>query len=203
MTSCLWENSMQMRYSLYRRFLVDLAYKIEPVVNAFQVVSFMRKKRHSTKCKVVKDNKTPGIKATISTWKVIDIQFNFALWLTDWMPKHEHRHKNFAGRFCLPPQPNGATQNYYSERIAIQSVQKKNWSTLNFMLQENASSWQCVVWMDKRTYVSLIHMSILTTIYWIYLLRPSPLIFHIWPCFHALYGQMPAIIKPPTKCVKL
>ena len=26
------------------------------------------------------------------------------------------------------------------------------------MLQENAPSWQCVVWMDKRTNVSLIHM---------------------------------------------
>ena len=33
-------------HGLYRRFLVDLAYLKEPVVNAFHVVSFTRKKRH-------------------------------------------------------------------------------------------------------------------------------------------------------------
>ena len=37
---------MQMSYGLYRRFYVDLAYLKEPVVNAFQMVSFTRKKRH-------------------------------------------------------------------------------------------------------------------------------------------------------------
>ena len=37
---------MQMSYGLYSRFLVDLAYLKEPVVKAFQVVSFTRKKRH-------------------------------------------------------------------------------------------------------------------------------------------------------------
>ena len=37
---------MQMSYGLYRCFLVDLAYLKEPVVNAIQVVSFTRKKRH-------------------------------------------------------------------------------------------------------------------------------------------------------------
>ena len=37
---------MQMGYGLYRRFLVDFAYLKEPVVNAFQVVSFTRKKHH-------------------------------------------------------------------------------------------------------------------------------------------------------------
>ena len=36
---------MKMSYDLYRR-LVDLAYLKQPVVNAFQVVSFTRKKRH-------------------------------------------------------------------------------------------------------------------------------------------------------------
>ena len=35
---------MQMSYGLYRRFLVDLAYLKEPVVNAFQVVSFTRER---------------------------------------------------------------------------------------------------------------------------------------------------------------
>ena len=34
------------------------------------------------------------------------------------------------------------------------------------MLQFYTSSWQCVEWMDKRTYVSFINMAILTTIYW-------------------------------------
>ena len=40
------ENSIQMIDGKCRRFLVDEAYLKEPVVNAFQVVSFMRKKRH-------------------------------------------------------------------------------------------------------------------------------------------------------------
>ena len=37
---------MQMSNGLYRRFVEDLAYLKQPVVNAFQVVSFTRKKRH-------------------------------------------------------------------------------------------------------------------------------------------------------------
>ena len=56
--------------------------------------------------------------------------------------------------------------------------------------------WQCVERMDKRTYVSLIHMAILTTIYWIQRPIPSPVFWHLWPCFHALHGPMPAINKP-------
>ena len=40
-------------------------------------------KSFSTKRKVVKDNYTPGIKATISAFKVIKIQLNFALWFID------------------------------------------------------------------------------------------------------------------------
>ena len=141
----------------------------------------------STKRKVVKDNYIHGIQATISTLKVIKIQFNFALWVIDWMPNQAHRQKNFAGRFRLPPQPNGAMQNYSILRLGYRSLRcldtkctvgilitychsicaEKNRSTLNCMLQENAPSWQSVEWMDKRTYVSLIHMAILTTIYWI------------------------------------
>ena len=35
-----------MSYGLYKRFLVDLAYLKEPVVNALQTVSFTCKKRH-------------------------------------------------------------------------------------------------------------------------------------------------------------
>ena len=40
------KNSMQMSYGLYSCFLVDLAFLKEPVVNAFLVVPFTRKKRH-------------------------------------------------------------------------------------------------------------------------------------------------------------
>ena len=76
----------------------------------------------STKRKVVKDNQTHGIKATISTWKVIKIQFNFALWFIDWMPIKNIVRKNFAGHFRLPPQPNGAMQNHSMLRPGYRSV---------------------------------------------------------------------------------
>ena len=95
--------------------------------------------------------------------------------------------KNFADRFRLPPQANGAMQNYSILRPGYCSVRildtkcavgilrtychsicaEKYWSTLNIMLQENAPSWQFEEWMDKRTSVRLIHMTILTSVYWI------------------------------------
>ena len=75
------------------------------------------------------------------------------------------RQKNPAGFFDMPPQPNGALQNYsILRRPGYRSVrfldtkctvglhrtychsisaEKKKWSTLKFMLQENAPSWQC------------------------------------------------------------
>ena len=37
---------MQMNYGLYMRFLVDMAYLKESVLNAVQMVSFTRRKRH-------------------------------------------------------------------------------------------------------------------------------------------------------------
>ena len=37
---------MQISYGIYGRFLVDLAYLKEPVVNEVQVASYTRKKRH-------------------------------------------------------------------------------------------------------------------------------------------------------------
>ena len=97
------------------------------------------------------------------------------------MPNQAYRQKNFAGCFRLPPQP----YNHPMLRPGYRSVRvldtkctvgilgtycnsicaEKKSSTLNFMLQENAPSWQCVECMDKRTYVSLIHMAILTTLY--------------------------------------
>ena len=79
----------------------------------------------STKRKVVNDNKTPGIKATISTWKIIKIQFNFALWFINWMANQAYRHKSFAGRFRLPPQPNGALQN--------NSILQPSYSSVRFL----------------------------------------------------------------------
>ena len=80
------------------------------------------------------------------------------------MPNQAHRQKIFVGHFRLPPQPNGAIQNHSMLRPGYRSVRfvdtkctvgilrtychsifaEKNWSTLNFMLQENAPSWQCV-----------------------------------------------------------
>ena len=133
-------------------------------------LSHAKETSFSTKRKVVKDNQTPGIKAAISTWKVIKIQFNFTLWFIDWKPNQALRQKNFAGRFRLPPQANGAMQNssmlrpdYRSARFLCTKCTvgilrtycysicaENNWSTLNFVLQENAPSWQCVLWMDKR-----------------------------------------------------
>ena len=77
---------------------VDLAYFNEPVVNAFQGLIHAKETSFSTKRKVVKDNKTRGIKATISTWKVIKIQFNFAHWFIDWIPNQAQlQKKKFAG----------------------------------------------------------------------------------------------------------
>ena len=107
--------------------------------------------------------------------------------------------------FRMQPQPNGALQNYSILRPGYRSVRfldtkctvdtirtychsicaDKNWSTQNFTLQENAPSWHCIEWNDKRTYVSLIHIAILTTIYWISLLKPSPVMWQLWSCYHA------------------
>ena len=47
---------MQMSNGICRRFLVELAYLKEPVVNAFEVVSLTRKKRHFQPSVVMKDN---------------------------------------------------------------------------------------------------------------------------------------------------
>ena len=75
----------------------------------------------SIKRKVVKNNLAHGTKATISTWKVIKIQFNFGLWFIDGMPNQAHRQKNFAGRIRLLLQSNGAIQNYSMLRPGYRS----------------------------------------------------------------------------------
>ena len=63
-----------------------------------------------------------GINATISTWKVIKIQFDFPLCFIDWISNQTHRQKKIAGRFRLPPQHNGAmkiTQYYDKATVAL------------------------------------------------------------------------------------
>ena len=144
------------------------------------------------------------------------------------MPNQAHRQKNFAGHFRQPPQPNGAMQNHAMLRPGYHSVQfldtkctvgilrtychsicaAKSWVNTEFYaLRKRTITAMCIMngyyQFIKCTYVSLIHMAILTTIYWIKFLRPSPVFWHLWPCFHALHGQMPAINKLPSKCVKL
>ena len=83
--------------------------------------------------------------------------------LIDCQIKHIVR-KKIAGRFRVPPHPDSAMQNHSMLRPGYRSVRfsdakcivvilrtychliraEKSWSTLNFMLQENAPSWQCV-----------------------------------------------------------
>ena len=114
---------MQMSYGLYRRFLVDLAYFKEPVVNAFQVVSFTRKKRH--------------LQPSVKKWKIIKHMASKQQFLPEKLSKFNSTlhsdlliecqiknivRKNFAGRFRLPPQPNGAMQNHSMLRPGYRSV---------------------------------------------------------------------------------
>ena len=165
-----------MSFDLYRRFVFGRFGWFKRTSSIPSGLIQAKETSFFTKRKVVKDNLTHGNKATISTWKVIKIQFNFALWFVDWIPNQAHCQKNFEGRFRVAPHPNGAMQNHSMLRPGYRSVQflvtkctvgiiitycysicaEKNWSTLIFMLQENAPSWQCVEWMTKRTYVSLI-----------------------------------------------
>ena len=49
----------------------------------------------------------------------------------------------------------------------------------------------------------IIHRVIMITIYWISLLRHSPMILQVRPCLHVIHGLMPAINKRTAKCVKL
>ena len=104
---------MQMSYGLYWRSSVELAYlkRTSRTCIPFGLIH-AKEASFSTKRKVVKDKETHGIKATISTWNVIKIQFNFALWSIDWMPFKHIVRKKIVGRFRLPPQPNGDIHYY-------------------------------------------------------------------------------------------
>ena len=88
-----------MRYGLYRRFSRFGLFKRTSSKCIPSGLIHAKETQSSTKGKVVKDNQTHGIKATISTWKVIKIQFNFALWFIDWMPNQEHSQKKIRGPF--------------------------------------------------------------------------------------------------------
>ena len=90
------------------------------------------------------------------------------------------------------------------EHIVRQSVQKNKLVNTEFY----ASRKRIIIvmtanWMGKRTYVSPIHMAIVTTMYWISLLRPSPVIWQLWPCSHALHGLIPEIrLKTQYVCLR-
>ena len=111
--------------------------------------------------------------------------------------------------FALPPQPNGALQNYSMLRPGYRRVRfldtkctvvihrtychsicaEKNLVNTEFYASRKRTIMAMTVkWMGKRTYVSLIRMAIVTTVYWISLSRPSPVIWQLWQCAHALHG---------------
>ena len=124
---------------------------------------------------------------------------------------------------ALPPQPNGALQNYsmllpgYRRNRLLDTkctvgIHRTYCHSICAEIKVNTEFYasrkrtimaMTVKWMDKRTYVSLIHMYIVTTMYWISLLRASPVLEQLRPCSHALHGLMLVINKPHTKCVKL
>ena len=102
-----------MSYGLYTRFLVDLAYLKETVVNAFQLVSFMRKKRH--------------FQPSVKWWKIIKHMTSKQQFLPEKLSKSnstlhsdlliECQIKDIVRKisravFYLPPQPKGAMQNH-------------------------------------------------------------------------------------------
>ena len=91
---------MEMSYGLYRRFFCRFGlFKRTSSKCIPSGLIHAKETPSSTKRKVVKDNQTHGIKATISTWKVIKIQSNFALWFFDWLPNQEHDQKKFRRPF--------------------------------------------------------------------------------------------------------
>ena len=86
-----------------------------------------------------------------------------------------------------------------AKHIVSQSVQKKCFSTLNFMLLENAPCEECI---DKGMCFLLKHRNIIATAYWMLLLKPSFVISQGQPCWYTFHAIMPATNKRPIKCVK-
>ena len=104
------------------------------------------------------------------------------------MPNQSHRQKNFARRFRLTPQPNGAIQNHNMLQQGYRSVQFLDTKCTIGILRTNCYSIcveknviaefyasrkrtiMAMCRMNRRTYVSsfvfyIIYMAILTTIY--------------------------------------
>ena len=60
----------------------------------------------------------------------------------------------------------------------------------------------CVECMDKGLCFLLKHSSIIATVYWILLLKPSFVISQGQPCWHTFHALMSPKNKRPIKCVK-
>ena len=132
------------------------------------------------------------------------------------MPNQTHRQKFFRAVFALPPQPNDALQYYSILRQGYRSVSFLNTKCTvgihrmycqSICAEKNVVNTEFDAWR-KRTIMAMTVVWIHVLYTWpswprISLLRPSPEIWRLWPCSHALHGWMPAINKPPTKCVKL
>ena len=158
-----------MSYGLCRRLLVDLTYLKEPAVNAFQVVSFTRKIRHFQpsvkKWEIIKHmvskqqflhENLSNFKSTLHSDLLIECQI-----------KHIVRKKLRAVFAChhslMTPCKNSMLRPGYRNvrfldtmctvgmlRTYCHSICAEVFlSTLHFMFQENAPSWQCVVWMEN------------------------------------------------------
>ena len=116
--------------------------------------------------------------------------------------------------FALPSQPNSALQNYLILRLGYRSVRfLYNKCTVgihrmyrhSICLEKFNQHWilcfkkthdhdnddhgnDCKMNAFKRAFLSLLNMAIMTTVYWLSLLRHSPVIWQLWPCSHALHG---------------
>ena len=94
----------------------------KPGINAFQVVSFTRKKRHFQpsvkKWEIIKRHQSNNfyLKIYLNSIQLCTLIY----WLN--AKSSTSSKKKIAGRFRLPPQPNGAMQNYLMLRPGYRSV---------------------------------------------------------------------------------
>ena len=104
---------MQMCYGLWRRCLVDLAYLKKTVVKCIPSgVIHAKETPFSTKHKEVKDNYHTGHQRNNFYLKSYQTPIQLCT-LVYWLDvKWSTSSENFAGRFRLPPQPNGSMKNY-------------------------------------------------------------------------------------------
>ena len=139
----------------------------------------------SIKRKSVYGDKTHCIKTWNYIFKVITIEFNFALFFIDWMPNPADGQKKLRPVSAMPPQPN--EQNYSISRPGYHSVgffdtkstvdiHKTNWPPIcakkslgntEYMLLENTPLSLCVECIDKFPNIRIIHRAITFKISWI------------------------------------